>query len=96
MSGLLRYLFSLGRLDRDWACTLRSPRRYQLARTPRALTADQVLHLLRSIDRSQRGGKRDLAMILMAASLGVRASEIAALRLEHFDWTQARGVLSAD
>jgi site-specific recombinase XerD len=92
LSGLLRYLFSLGRLDRDWACTLRSPRRYQLARTPRALTADQVLHLLRSIDRSQRGGKRDLAIILMAASLGVRVSEIAALSLQHLDWV--RGVVS--
>jgi len=89
LSGLLRYLFSLGRLDRDWACTLRSPRRYQLAHTPRTLTADQVLHLLRSVDRSQRTGKRDLAIILMAASLGVRASEIAALSLEHFDWVQA-------
>ena len=89
LSGLLRYLYSLGRVDRDWACTLRSPRRYPLARTPRALTADQVLHLLRSIDRSQRGGKRDLAIILMAASLGVRASEIAALSLDHFDWVQA-------
>jgi site-specific recombinase XerD len=89
LSGLLRYLFSLGRLDRDWACTLRSPRRYQLARTPRALAADQVLHLLRSIDRSRRGGKRDLAIILMAASLGVRVSEIAALRLEQLDWTRA-------
>lgn len=89
LSGLLRYLYSLGRVDRDWACTLRSPRRYPLARTPRALTADQVLHLLRGIDRSQRGGKRDLAIILMAASLGVRASEIAALRLDHFDWVQA-------
>ena len=89
LRGLLRYLFSLGRLDRDWACTLRSPHRYPLARTPRALAVDQVLHLLRSIDRSQRGGKRDLAIILVAASLGVRASEIAALNLEHFDWVQA-------
>jgi integrase/recombinase XerD len=92
LSGLLRYLFSLGRLDRDWACTLRSPRRYELARTPRALAADQVLHLLRGIDRSRRGGKRDLAIILMAASLGVRVSEIAALSLEHVDWV--RGVVS--
>jgi site-specific recombinase XerD len=92
LSPFLRYLFMLGRLDRDWACTLRSPRRYQLARTPRALPVDRVLHLLRSIDRSRRGGKRDLAIILMAASLGVRASEISALCLEHFDWT--RGVVS--
>jgi len=89
LRGLLRYLFSLGRLDRDWASALRSPRRYQLAHTPRTLTVDQVLHLLRSVDRSHRGGKRDLAIILMAASLGVRASEIAALSLEHFNWIQA-------
>ena len=89
LSGLLRYLFSLGRLDRDWACTLRSPKRYRLARTPRALSADRVLQLLHSIDRSRRGGKRDLAIILMAASLGVRASEIAALCLQHIDWVRA-------
>lgn len=89
LRGLLRYLFSLGHLDRDWASALRSPRRYQLAHTPRALTVAQVLHLLRSVDRSHRGGKRDLAIILVAASLGVRASEIAALSLEHFDWIQA-------
>ena len=89
LRGLLRYLFSLGFLDRDWACTLRSPRRYSLARTPRTMTVDQVLRLLRSIDRSHCGGKRDLSIILMAASLGVRASEIAVLRLEHLDWRQA-------
>jgi site-specific recombinase XerD len=92
LSPFLRYLFSIGRLDRDWACTLRLPCRYRLARTPRALSVDQVLHLLRSIDRSRRGGKRDFAIILIAASLGVRASEIAALCLEHFDW--ARDVVS--
>ena len=88
LRGMLRYLFSLGHLDRDWACTLRSPRRYQLARTPRAVAADQVLHLLGGIDRSRRGGRRDFAMILMAASLGVRVSEIAALCIEHLDWVQ--------
>jgi site-specific recombinase XerD len=89
LSGLLRYLFSLGLLDRDYACTLRSPKRYQLARTPRALSADKILHLLCSIDRSRRGGKRDFAVILMAASLGVRVSEIAALCLQHIDWVRA-------
>jgi integrase/recombinase XerD len=89
LRGLLRYLFNLGRLDRDWASALRSPHRYALAHTPRTVTVNQVLHLLRSVDRSRRGGKRDLAIILMAASLGVRASEIAALSLDDFDWAQA-------
>ena len=89
LRGLFRYLFSLGRLDRDWASALLSPRRYSLARTPRAVPAEQVLKLLRSIDRQHRGGKRDFAVILMAASLGVRASEIAALSLDDLDWVQA-------
>lgn len=89
LRGLFRYLFSLGLLDRDLASALQSPRQYALARTPRALAPDQVLHLLRSIDRSRRGGKRDFAIILMAASLGVRAGEIAALKLDDLDWMQA-------
>lgn len=89
LRGLFRYLFSLGRLDRDWAVALFSPRRYRLAHTPRALTVEQVLRLLQGIDRQRCGGRRDFAVILMAASLGVRACEMAALRLEHLDWSQA-------
>jgi site-specific recombinase XerD len=88
LRGLFRYLFSLGQLDRDWASALRSPPQYRLARTPRALSSEQVLHLLESVNRQQPGGKRDFAILLMAASLGVRASEIAALRLEDLDWKQ--------
>lgn len=89
LRGLFRYLFSAGHLDRDWASALLSPRQYALARTPRTLTPKQVLHLLQNIDRSRRGGKRDFAIILTAASLGVRAGEIAALNLEDFGWGQA-------
>jgi len=86
LRGLFRFLFSLGLLGRDWGSALRAPRQYSLAHVPRAIQPDQVLQLLRSIDRNRRGGKRDFAMILMAASLGVRANEIAGLCLEDFDW----------
>jgi integrase/recombinase XerD len=89
LRGLFRYLFSLGLLDREWASALHSPRQYRLAHVPRTIPSDQVLRLLRSIDRERRGGKRDFAMILMAASLGVRASEIASLCLEDLDWRKA-------
>jgi site-specific recombinase XerD len=89
LRGLFRYLFSLGLLDRDWASGLHSPRQYRLAHVPRTIPPDQVIRLLRSIDRKQRGGKRDFAMILMAASLGVRASELASLCLEDLDWKKS-------
>jgi site-specific recombinase XerD len=88
LRGLLRYLFSLGYVERDWAAALRSPPDYRLARTPRALAPDQVLRILASIDRQAPGGKRDFVIVLLAASLGVRASEIAGLRLEDLDWKQ--------
>lgn len=88
LRGLLRYLFTLGYLERDWATALRSPPDYRLARTPRALAPTQVLRILASIDRRAPGGKRDFAIVLLAASLGVRASEIAGLRLEDLDWKQ--------
>ncbi|MBI4446541.1 MAG: tyrosine-type recombinase/integrase [Acidobacteria bacterium] len=89
LRGLFRYLFSLGLLDRDWGSALHAPRQYRLAHVPRVISPDQVLRLLHSIDRGRRGGKRDFAMILMAASLGVRASEIASLCLEDLDWRKA-------
>lgn len=89
LRGLFRFLFSLGLLTHDWGSALRAPRQYWLSHVPRATQPDQVLRLLRSIDRSRRGGKRDFAMILMAASLGVRASEIASLCMEDLDWKRA-------
>ena len=88
LRGLLHYLFSLGYLERDWAAALRSPPAYRLARTPRALAPAQVLRILARVDRRAAGGKRDFAIVLLAAGLGVRASEIAGLRLEDLDWKQ--------
>ncbi|MEE8591668.1 MAG: site-specific integrase [Spirochaetia bacterium] len=90
LRGFFRYLFSRGRLDRDWAAALISPRQYRLAHTPRALKPEQILHLLNSIDRQRAGGKRDFAVLLMAATLGVRAGEIAGLRLDDLDWKHER------
>ncbi|MDA2938158.1 site-specific integrase [Acidobacteria bacterium AH-259-A15] len=86
LRGFLRYLFSRGQLQRDWASALHSPRQYRLAHTPRALASNQVLAVLRSIDRQKPGGKRDFAVILLAASLGVRCTEIAFLRLPDLHW----------
>lgn len=88
LRGFLRYLFSLGQVDRDWALALRSPRRHRLASTPRALSADQVLSVLRGVDRTRPGGKRDFALLLLAAGLGLRVGELAALRLECLRWRE--------
>ena len=53
---------------------------------PRSLAARDVARLLASCDRRTRRGRRDYAMLLMLSRLGLRAGELAALRLEDVDW----------
>jgi integrase/recombinase XerD len=59
---------------------------------PRAIASDQVRRLLAHIDRSTVIGRRDYAVLLLLARLGLRSSEVASLELENIDWK--RGLLS--
>lgn len=90
LRGFFRYLFARGRVKRDWAAGLISPPQYRLACTPRALQVSQVRQVLTGIDRTQPGGRRDFAVLLLAAGLGLRAAEIAGLRLDDLDWRGER------
>lgn len=53
---------------------------------PRALPAEQVDALLDSCDQDSTAGLRDLAMLTLLSRLGLRAGEVAGLRLEDIDW----------
>jgi site-specific recombinase XerD len=53
---------------------------------PKSLPPEQVRQLLRSCDRSHPTGKRDYALLLLLARLGLRASEVLTLRLDDLDW----------
>ena len=53
---------------------------------PRAIAVDQAQKLLNSVDRSTPVGRRDYAILLLLARLGLRAGEIAFLTLEDVDW----------
>ena len=46
---------------------------------PRAISTDQVQRLLTSVDRSTVMGRRDYAILLLLARLGLRSSEVAFL-----------------
>lgn len=56
------------------------------ASLPRHLDAMRFAALLASLDASSSQGLRDRAIILCVARLGLRASEVARLRLEDIDW----------
>ena len=53
---------------------------------PRAISADQVQRLLTGIDRTTAMGRRDYAILLLLARLGLRLSEVAFLELDDIDW----------
>ena len=53
---------------------------------PRGLQPSQVAALLDSCDRGQRAGLRDFAMLMLMSRVGLRAGEVAGLRLDDIDW----------
>ena len=53
---------------------------------PRRLAAGEVQALLDSCDRATASGKRDFAILLLLARMGLRAGEVAGLELEDFGW----------
>ena len=56
------------------------------AEIPSAYSKEEVKHLLGSIDRGNPKGKRDYAMILLAAVMGMRAGEICKLQFSEINW----------
>ena len=53
---------------------------------PRRLAVTEVQALLDSCDRDTASGKRDLAILLLLARMGLRAAEVAGLELDDFHW----------
>ncbi len=66
--------------------TIDTPRTYRGELPPRALPWSHVIGLLRSIDRSQKRGLRDHAMLYLMAHYGLRPSEITSLSVDSIDW----------
>ena len=53
---------------------------------PACLSPQQLVKLLKAFDRHSPVGRRDAAIVLLGANLGLRAKEIAQLHLEDLDW----------
>ena len=53
---------------------------------PSTYSKEEITRLIKSIDRSSSIGKRNYAIILLAARLGLRASDISRLKFENLNW----------
>lgn len=86
----LRYLHREGVLLQDLSSLVEFPHSYRHAGVPRSISWEQVEQVLAGIDRRSGGGKRDYAMLLLLATYGLRACEVAALTLDDLDWRNDR------
>jgi len=56
------------------------------ARLPRHLAPDQVEAVLAAVRANPKHGRRDYAMMLLLARLGLRAAEATTIQLDDIDW----------
>ena len=93
LRSLLRWLFLTGRVDADVSAAVPSVAGWRLAGVPRVLEPAEVRRLLTAFDRRTAPGRRDVAMTLLMVRLGLRAGEVARLRLDAFDWRNGEVVV---
>ena len=62
---------------------------WRLASLPRYIPSEGVERIIASCDLSSATGKRDRAILLLLARLGLRAGDIVQLRLQDIDWKGA-------
>lgn len=92
LRGFLRYLRLRGLIAIDLTACVPKVAHWSLAKLPAFLRPDQVNRVLKLCDRGSAIGRRDYAMLLLLARLGLRAGEVAALTLDEINWQQ--GVLT--
>lgn len=86
LRSFLRYARYRGDVTLDLASVVPVVANWSMPSIPRAIGADQIHQLVASFDRHTVVGRRDYAIVLLLAQLGLRAGEVAFLDLEDLDW----------
>lgn len=82
----LKFLYIKDFIKKDISTNLPSVRIMRNAFIPHSWKKEDVIKLLKSIDREDPKGKRDYAIILMVVRLGLRASDIRSLDIANINW----------
>lgn len=83
---LLRYLFLTGAIGTELATVVPKVAGWRMAALPSFLTPEEITRLLATCDRRTAFGRRDYAVLILLARMGLRAGEVAGLELSHIDW----------
>jgi integrase len=86
VADFLAFLATTGRTPESLAGRLPPHRHVRHESEPHVWTVDEIRRVLAVIDRQSAAGKRDYAMILATARLGLRISDLRQLELGDLDW----------
>lgn len=86
LRSFLRYLQQRGTISAELATAVPTVANWRRADVPRTITPQQVETLLATCDPATTAGRRDRAILLLLARLGLRASEVVAMRFDDIDW----------
>ena len=86
LRSFLRYTRYRGYVRFDLAAAVPVVANWSMPSIPRAIAPDQVRRLLAQINRRTAVGRRDYAILLLLARLGLRSSEVVFLELDDIDW----------
>ena len=94
LRGFFSYLYNNEIIPVNIASSIPKDKYVSQSLLPSYYTEAEIGELLKSIDRGSAVGKRDYAIILLAARLGLRASDIAHLKFENLHWEDSMIVLN--
>jgi site-specific recombinase XerD len=86
LRSLLRYLFAAGLAGRDLSPSVPPVAGWRLSGLPGGAGDGDVAAMLAGCNRSAVTGARDFAVLMLMSRLGLRACEVARLRLDDLDW----------
>ncbi len=90
LRSFLRYARYRGDIAGDLAAAVPAVANWSMSSIPRGIPADSVRRALASISRRTTKGRRDYAIVLLLARLGLRAGEVVSLTLDDIDWEAGR------
>lgn len=86
LRSFLRFLYQSGTIVTDLAACVPTVPSWSLSDIPKHISPSQVQSILDHCDRKTAVGRRDYAILLLLARLGLRAGEVAFLKLEDINW----------
>src|ERR1700746_222996 len=95
LRSFFRFLHFQGEIEMDLAPALPKVANWALSSLPKYISADAVQRVLDQCDRQTAVGRRNYAVLLLLARLGMRGCEVLRLNLEDIDWHNARIIIRA-